>query len=132
MEVEGRSDEEQRDDAAPTALLLDAAARTATLRHSMVEGGGDQKKWMEEDGGWSGTRKLNTRWKKIACGKKSHVRVFTSKNRTNTRRSPPHTLKDAPKPHCHPKTTTTAHDLNSMDYYLAIEPLVDLGCSILA
>jgi len=73
-----------------------------------------------------------TRWKKIACGKKSHVRVFTSKNRTNTRRSPPHTLKDAPKPHCHPKTTTTAHDLNSMDYYLAIEPLVDLGCSILA
>ena len=36
MEEEGRSDEEQRDDAAPTALLLDAAARTATLRHSMV------------------------------------------------------------------------------------------------
>jgi hypothetical protein len=36
MEEEGRSDEEQRDDAAPTALLLDAAARTATLRHIMV------------------------------------------------------------------------------------------------
>ena len=74
----------------------------------------------------------------LPAGKKSHVEknrmseFLLAKIAQTTQTSPPHTLKDTPKPHSHPRTTTTAHDLNGMDYCLSIEPLVDLGCSILA